>query len=216
MKADLAAKLGNAMRGEVTRKYPVTRVERVTGVECNTSKSLMLHRYTCNSSKSVSLENDATERVTRGVTIPPEPDEAELVQRAAIAVELGGVPAAYADSWARLQCQRPMGVTNEDWQQAIIDGGVFLDRWGSLALEFQWTAGELFDVPRDGATGLVWWLKGRTVTALGPEHAGVGQPAYDRVTRRDWFNPYARPVRPVSLSPILEHQLKIMQRVLGR
>jgi len=75
--------------------------------------------------------------------------------------------------------------------------------------------GDLFDVPRDGAMGLVWWLKSRTVTALGPEHAGVGQPAYDRVTRREWANPYARPVRPVSLSPILEHQQKIMQRVLG-
>jgi hypothetical protein len=71
------------------------------------------------------------------------------------------------------------------------------------------------DVPRDGAMGLAWWLKDRTVTALGPEHAGVGQPAYDRVTRREWDNPYARPVRPVSLSPILEHQQKIMQRVLG-
>jgi hypothetical protein len=44
----------------------------------------------------------------------------------------------------------------------------------------------------------------------------VGQPAYDRVTRREWVNPYSRPVRPVSLSPILEHQQKIMQRVLGR
>jgi hypothetical protein len=29
--------------------------------------------------------------------------------------------------------------------------------------------------------GLVWWLK---VTALGPEHASVGQPVYDRVTRQ--------------------------------
>jgi hypothetical protein len=71
-------------------------------------------------------------------------------------------------------------------------------------------------VPRDGAIGLAWWLNGRAVSALGPEHACVGQPAYDRVTHTDWVNPYARPVRPVSLSPILEHQFKIMQRVLGR
>ena len=77
----------------------------------------------------------------------------------------------------------------------------FLDQWASLAVEFGWKPGDLFDVPRDGAMGLVWWLKSRTVTALGPEHAGVGQPAYDRVTHRDWVNPYARPVRPVSLSP---------------
>jgi hypothetical protein len=51
---------------------------------------------------------------------------------------------------------------------------------------------------------------------LGPEHAGAGQPAYDRVARQDWINPYTRPVRLVSLSPILEHQQRIMQRVLGR
>jgi hypothetical protein len=74
----------------------------------------------------------------------------------------------------------------------------------------------IYFVPREGAMGLVWWLKSRTVTALGPEHAGVGQPAYDRVTRREWVNPYARLVRPVSLSPILERRQKIMQRVLGR
>ena len=129
---------------------------------------------------------------------------------------MGGVPAAYLDAWARLQCQKPMRVSDAEWRQAIGDVGRFLDQWGGLADSFGGTPSDLFDVPRDGATGLVWWLKGRTVTALGPEHAGVGQPAYDRVTRRDWFNPYARPVRPVSLSPILEHQLKIMQRVLGR
>jgi hypothetical protein len=84
---------------------------------------------------------------------------------------------------------------------------------GKRADSFGWSPGDLFDMPGDGAMGLVWWLKGRTVTALGPEHAGVGQPAYDRVTRRDWVNPYARPVRPVSLSPILERQRDIMRRL---
>ena len=64
--------------------------------------------------------------------------------------------------------------------------------------------------------GLVWWLKSRTVTALGPEHAGVGQPTYDRVTLREWVNPYARPVRPVSLSPILEHQQRIMHHIFPK
>jgi hypothetical protein len=70
--------------------------------------------------------------------------------------------------------------------------GRFLDQWGKLADSFGWSPGDLFDVPRDGAMGLAWWLKGRTVTALGPEHAGVGEPAYDRVTRREWVNPCRR------------------------
>jgi hypothetical protein len=126
------------------------------------------------------------------------------------------VPERYRNAWARFQLRRPGGVTEQAWRQAIDDTGKFFDQWGSLAVEFGWTPGDLFDVPRDGAMGLAWWLTGRAVTALGPEHACVGQPAYDRVTRREWVNPYSRPVRPVSLSPILEHQQKIMQRVLGR
>jgi hypothetical protein len=117
---------------------------------------------------------------------------------------------------ATFQVQCPGGVTEQTWRQAIDDAGRFLAQWGKLADSFGWKPGDLFDVPRDGAMGLVWWLKGRIVSALGPEHACVGQPAYDRVTRREWVNPYSRPVRPVSLSPILEHQQKIMQRVLGR
>jgi hypothetical protein len=58
---------------------------------------------------------------------------------------------------------------------------------------------------------------GRGVTPLGRnQRNNPMQLLYDRVTRREWVNPYTRPVRPVSLSPILEHQQKIMQRVLGR
>src|ERR1700730_14196161 len=63
---------------------------------------------------------------------------------------------------------------------------------GKYGSRLGWTPGDLFDVPRDGAMGLVWWLKSRTVTALGPEHACVGQPAYDRVTRREWIIPYSQ------------------------
>jgi hypothetical protein len=144
----------------------------------------------------------------------PEPDEVELEERKAMAMD--SVPEGYHDEWAQFQRQCPAGVTEQAWRQAIDDAGRFLAQWGALADSFGWSPGDLFDVPRDGAMGLAWWLKGRTVTALGPEHAGVGQPAYDRVTRREWVNPYSRPVRPVSLSPILEHQQRIMQRVLGR
>jgi Single-strand binding protein family len=105
----------------------------------------------------------------------------------------------HLDAWARFQLQCPDGVTEQAWRQAIDDSGRLLDKWGKLADSFGWTPVDLFDVPRDGAMGLAWWLKGRTVTALGPEHASVGQPAYDRVTRREWVNPYSRPV-PSGLS----------------
>jgi hypothetical protein len=97
---------------------------------------------------------------------PPDPDEAE---RAAIAIELGGVPLAYADAWARLQCQRPFGASDQEWRQVMDDAGKFFDTWGSRAVEFGWTAGDLFDVPRDGKPGgLVWFLGGESVQAIGP------------------------------------------------
>jgi hypothetical protein len=144
----------------------------------------------------------------------PTPDPVEIEERKAMA--MASVPERYADAWARFQLQCPGGVSEERWRQAINDAGRFLNQWGKLADSFGWSPGDLFDVPRDAVKGLAWWLKGRTVSALGPELASVGQPAYDRVMHTDWVNPYTRPVRPVSLSPILEHQQKIMQRVLGR
>jgi hypothetical protein len=151
----------------------------------------------------------------QGVSFPASAVSAdEIEERKGMAME--SVPDRYLDAWARFQLQCPGGISEERWRQVVADARRFLDQWGKLADSFGWSPGDLFDVPRDGATGLVWWLKGRTVSTLGPEHACVGQPAYDRVTRTDWVNPYKRQVRPVSISPILEHQLKIMQRVLGR
>jgi hypothetical protein len=63
---------------------------------------------------------------------------------------MGGVPEPYLDAWARLQVQKPMRVSDAEWRQAIDDAGRFLDLWGSLAPEFQWTPGDLFDIPGDG------------------------------------------------------------------
>jgi hypothetical protein len=70
-------------------------------------------------------------------------------------------------------------------RQAIDAAGRFLDAWASLAVEFGWTAGELFDVPRDGrAGGLVWFCAGESVRALGPEHAVTKSGrVFDRLTR---------------------------------
>jgi hypothetical protein len=145
-----------------------------------------------------------------------EPEEAQAAVAGRDGMAADRVPECYLDAWVRFKLQCPGGISEELWRQAIDDAGRFLNQWGKLADSFGWSPGDLFDVPRDGATGFVWWLKGRTVSALGPENASVGQAAYDRVTRTDWVNPYTRQVRPVSLSPILEHQQKIMRRVLGR
>jgi hypothetical protein len=110
----------------------------------------------------------------------PEPDDVELEERKSMAMD--SVPEPYLDTWARLQCQKPMRVSDADWRQAIDVAGRFLDQWGSLALEFRWAPADLFDIPRDGRPGgLVWFLNGETVRSLGPEHAVTTS---DRVWRR--------------------------------
>jgi TubC N-terminal docking domain len=95
---------------------------------------------------------------------PAEPDVVEIEERAAMA---GGVPGPYLYTWARLQYQRPFGASDQEWWQVIDDAGRFLDQWGSRAVEFGWTAGDLFDVPRDGKPGgLVWFLGGEAFRQL--------------------------------------------------
>jgi hypothetical protein len=107
------------------------------------------------------------ESAARNTLVPPEPDVVEIEERAAMAA--GGVPEPYLDTWARLQCQRPFGASDQECRQAIDDAGRFLDQWGNRAVEFGWTAGDLFDVPRDGKPGgLVWFLGGESVQAIGP------------------------------------------------
>ncbi len=122
----------------------------------------------------------------------PEPDQVKLEERKAMAMD--SVPERYLDAWARLQCQKPMRVSDADWRQAIDDAGRFLDQWGSPAVEFQWTPGDLFDVPGDDKQGgLIWFLEGEIVRALGPEHAVTTYDrVFDRVMRSDWRTPYRR------------------------
>jgi hypothetical protein len=101
---------------------------------------------------------------------PPGPDEDEIEERKGMAA--GSVLEPYLDAFARLQCQKLITVLDDEQRQAINDAGRFLDAWGALAAEFQWSPGDLFDVPRDGKPGgLVWFLKGEAVRALGHAHA---------------------------------------------
>jgi hypothetical protein len=98
-----------------------------------------------------------------------EPNEAEILERAGMCADC--VPAIYLDTWARLNHQKPMRVSEAEWRQMQDDGGRFLDRWGSKAEQWGWTAGDLFEVPREGQRGgLIWFLVGERVDAFGPEH----------------------------------------------
>jgi hypothetical protein len=100
-----------------------------------------------------------------------EADERDAIEeRAGLAAD--SAPGCYLDAWARLQCQRPLSIDEDDWRRAIDDAGLFLDVWGADAAAMQWSGGELFDMPRQGLPGgLVWQLMGERVDALGEHRA---------------------------------------------
>jgi hypothetical protein len=93
----------------------------------------------------------------------------EIDERAALAADR--VPDCYLDAWARLNHQKPVATSNAQWSRALDDAGRFLDDWATEAASMQWSAGELFDRPREGKPGgILWQLKGDRVEALGADH----------------------------------------------
>src|SRR5450631_480807 len=101
------------------------------------------------------------------------PSQTTSLETAPETQPLGGAPEPYLDAWARLQAQRRQAASDSEWRLAVIDAGLFLDRWGSVAADFQWSPDDLFGALRDGCvTGaLIWFVNGEAVRALGPEHA---------------------------------------------
>jgi hypothetical protein len=100
--------------------------------------------------------------------------EADAIEERA-AVIFGTCPAEYVDVFARLNHQKPFAVSEAEWRQALDDAGRFLDTWGAVAAALRWGAGELFDVPRGGRPGgLFWQLRGQRIGALGEDHARLG------------------------------------------
>jgi hypothetical protein len=88
-------------------------------------------------------------------------DEAAIEERAALAAD--SVPAVFLDAWARLNHQKPAGVSETEWLRAKDDGGRFLDKWGSEAAELRYSPSELFDV----GAGVIWRLAGEPVLGVG-------------------------------------------------
>jgi hypothetical protein len=41
----------------------------------------------------------------------------------------------YADTFARLDNQKPSAVSTKEWERAVNDAALFLEAWGALAAE---------------------------------------------------------------------------------
>ena len=121
------------------------------------------------------------------------PDALDVAERAAIAVELGRVPPAYADAWAAFQTRKPEHVTEAEWFRAVDAAGRFLDEWAGLALDFGWRQADIF-----GPDGLALFCagervrrSGRTMPSLRPDgfSRGSGKGSSNRASSscRDIF-----------------------------
>jgi hypothetical protein len=94
----------------------------------------------------------------------------------------------YRDAFKALESRCPEYVPPERWQRAVTDSRLFLGRWGRQAEALNWTSGDLFGLhepptnphasynrlSRLDATGLLWVLNGRRVTALSSTVAATG------------------------------------------
>jgi hypothetical protein len=154
---------------------PVTGVSGVSGVTERAryarkpQQLRQLRPLRLENDKTPKAENEASKGVTAGVTATLDAEADAIEERAAIISETCPVP--YADTFARLNHQKPMAVSHAQWSRALDDAGRFLDGWGAKAAAMQWSAGELFDLPREGRpAGIVWQLKGERVDALGADH----------------------------------------------
>ncbi|MEO8926405.1 MAG: hypothetical protein ABI306_04505 [Caulobacteraceae bacterium] len=149
-------------------------------------------------------ENRATRPATDGFPGATVADPAErFAERAAIIQEGAGVPAAWADGFARLEALPvPRGVDSAAWLAMMDAAGRFLDQWGGKAAALGWSAGELFgldpDAPlnRRDKRGAAFYLVGAEVLAVtgeaitlrtgGAVHRsvkrGIAAPAWEEVS----------------------------------
>jgi hypothetical protein len=116
-------------------------------------------------------------------------DVHDFDERAAIAIYDGGIPEAYAAAFAQLQIAQPIGVTHPQWLRAIDDAGRFLDQWGHVAVQLQWSIEDLFRRPAPtvktpaldlGMAGLCWIADGCNVTALDAHSVTIGNRRFFR------------------------------------
>ena len=141
MKPELRERLASFAQGASVPKIgatPVTYVTEPFSYRRNLLKLHLLHELHVENDKA---PKGAERDEIAHVTLPHYP----------IGADKGAAPdrerEPYLDAWVRLQLERPMAVSNDEWRLAVTDAGLFLDRWGSLAVGFGWSPDDLFGAP---------------------------------------------------------------------
>jgi hypothetical protein len=165
MRAETLALLVCVARGEVISNEGGTGGTGGTSILVPPRKPAVFHQFHPFHLKSDKEGNGEFHGGTAGGT-SLLPDDIETDERAAIAVELGKVPPAYAHAWAAFQMRRLEHQSEAEWLAAVDDAGRFLDEWATLALDFGWRPEEIFS-----QSGLAWFCAGERVRALGPGNA---------------------------------------------
>jgi hypothetical protein len=159
MKADLAAKMDNAMLTGVSQKAGVTGVTHVAGVSATCSKPLKLQWLRPLLAENNELPNSIAEGVTDHVTGTVDQTKGNEIEEAAADAAIderleeraahleydAGMPRSWAEPFARLLCSNsPAGCTAERWQCTVDAALTFADKWAAEAYKLGWTAEDVF------------------------------------------------------------------------
>jgi hypothetical protein len=87
-------------------------------------------------------------------------------------------PAPFLKAFGDFCQQCPLGVPFRDWEQAAIDVAAVFGGWGLTLVNFRYETGDIFALPG----GLVWFIKGSPVMAIG---RNMAQCRDGRIWRRD-------------------------------
>ena len=113
MRNELAQRL-RSVTAVSSPKRPVTTSTPVTRIPVTASMPLKLLRLPELLVSNSKAPKRISGPVTSPVTVAPEPDVVELEERKAMATD--GVLELYLDAWGRLQCQKPIWVSDADWR----------------------------------------------------------------------------------------------------
>lgn len=171
MRADLRNRLLAIASGEYSPGLGVTHVPGVTEGFGYAPKPLALQWL-----REVRVAGHhrgarAVESVTQHLALASDLHDL-MSERLAIIEDDGTVPPIFRTPWARLNCERPIGVADRRWWDAIIAGGLLLDLWEDRAAEPGWRVEDLFSLDN----GILWFLadyRGSAVTAINDLGASI-------------------------------------------